>query len=131
MVEREARSDVSVPTRRHRAWLVGAAAVMAVALAGVWVATRSDTPDDVVVARGAEGPTTAADAATGEIRVQLEEVDGVFIEGFEVGLRFESGAGELIGSTLWSDFVASTGRTDIDSYYDSVLSQAVPQEPCA
>ena len=68
----------------------------------------------------------AADAGLGEIRVQLEEIDGVFIEGFEVGLRFETGDGELIASTLWSDFVESTGRTDVDAYYDSVLSQSVP-----
>lgn len=78
-----------------------------------------------MVASEAEGSGGAADTSPAEIRVQLEEVDGAFTEGFGVGLRFETGDGELIASTLWSDFVASTGRTDMDAYYDSVLSQSV------
>lgn len=55
-----------------------------------------------------------------------EETDGVFIEGFEVGLRFETPDGELIGSTLWSEFVESQGDESLDAYYDSVLEQEVP-----
>ncbi len=75
------------------------------------------------------GSDSAADPASGEIRVRLEEVDGFFIEGFEVGLRFEDGDGQLLAATLWSDFVVSTGNTDLDSFYDSVLSQPVPAGP--
>jgi hypothetical protein len=34
--------------------------------------------------------------------------------------------GEVIAATLWSDFVQSLGRTDLDAFYDSVLTQPVP-----
>jgi hypothetical protein len=62
----------------------------------------------------------------GTITVRIEEVDGVFIEGFEVGLRFETPDGEVIASTLWTDFVQSLGVESIEAYYGSVLEQAVP-----
>ena len=112
--------------QRRRTLLLALAVVMAVALVSAWALTRSSTPGYRVVASEPEGSASTADAATGEIRVQLEDVGGIFTEGFEIGLRFETGDGELIASTLWSDFVASTGRTDMNSYYDSVLSQPVP-----
>ena len=48
-----------------------------------------------------------------------------FIEGFEVGLRFEATDGEVIASTLWSDFVAASGDDTTDAYYDSVLTQEI------
>jgi len=79
------------------------------------VATR-DGPDD----------GTGAPAAPGAVRVRLEPVEGFFIEGFEIGLRFETGAGERIAATLWTDFVATTGRDDLEAFYDSVLVQEVP-----
>lgn len=66
------------------------------------------------------------DSGSGVIAVQLEELDGVFVEGFEVGLRFETPDGEVIGSTLWSDFVASMADASLEAYYDSVLEQDVP-----
>jgi hypothetical protein len=62
----------------------------------------------------------------GTIAVRIEDVDGFFIEGFEVGLRFETPDGEVIASTLWTDFVQSLGAESIDAYYDSVLEQDVP-----
>ncbi|MFP5321507.1 MAG: hypothetical protein ACLGIC_06630 [Acidimicrobiia bacterium] len=65
-------------------------------------------------------------AAPGRVHVRLEEVDGFFIEGFEVGLRFETGEGETIASTLWSDVVASSGADGIEAFYDTVLTQEVP-----
>jgi hypothetical protein len=81
--------------------------------------------DDDVTA--ADGPADlAAPPAEGEIAVRLEEVEGVFVEGFEVGLRFETAGGEVIASTLWSDFVSSLGSAEMDAYYDSVLTQVVP-----
>lgn len=69
---------------------------------------------------------TTDESAPGTIAVRIEEVDGVFIEGFEVGLRFETPEGEVIASTLWTDFVQSLGVESIDAYYDSVLEQDVP-----
>lgn len=70
--------------------------------------------------------TDPAPADTGTINVRLEQVDGVFIEGFEVGLRLETPDGEVLDSTLWSDFVAARGDTDISAYYDSVYTLDVP-----
>ncbi len=126
-MERRRRSDENRSLlRRRRTWLLALGAVLIVALVSGWALTRPTSPDDVVVASEGEGFNSAADAGPGEVQVRLEEVDGAFIEGFEIGLRFETGDGELIASLLWSDFVASTGRTDLDAYYDSVLSQAVP-----
>src|SRR5690606_32774361 len=69
------------------------------------------------------------DAGSGHVNVRIEEIDGFFIEGFELGLRFETAGGELISSTLWTDFVQSTGNTDLEAFYDSVLMQAVPAGP--
>jgi hypothetical protein len=66
--------------------------------------------------------------ATGEgtINVALEQTDGVFIEGFEIGLRFTTADGTVVKALLWNDFVASLDSTDINAYYDSVLEQPVP-----
>lgn len=65
-------------------------------------------------------------AGSGTIAVHIEDVDGVFVEGFEVGLRFETADGDPIASTLWSDFVSSQGDPTLEDYYDSVLEQPVP-----
>jgi hypothetical protein len=74
----------------------------------------------------ASGNGDAADD-TGTIAVSLEPVDGIFTEGFEVGLRFETATGEVLGTTLWSDFVqAQSAEPTMDDHYDSVLEQAVP-----
>ena len=83
-----------------------------------------DVSDTTPVAAG-PGPVDG-DEATGRVSVRLEQIEGFFIEGFEVGLRFETTGGDLIGSTLWSDHVASTGRPGIEAFYDSVLVQTVP-----
>lgn len=63
---------------------------------------------------------------TGTVAVQLQDVEGFFIEGFEVGLRFETADGEVIATTLWSDFVNSQGEPSLEDYYDNVLEQSVP-----
>jgi hypothetical protein len=82
---------------------------------------------------GDEPDTTSAPdesvSGMGTVAVHIEEIDGVFIEGFEVGLRFEAPEGNVVGSTLWSDFVDSQGDVSIDAYYDSVLEQEVPAGP--
>lgn len=127
MVECRDQSDENDPVRwRRRDRLFALIAAMAVVLVGVWGLTQVNTPDVVVVPREPEGSASVADESPGEIRVRLEDVDGVFTEGFEVGLRFDTADEKVIASTLWSDFVESTGRSDIDSYYDSVLVQSVP-----
>ena len=68
------------------------------------------------------GPATP----TGTVTVRLEEVGGVFIEGFEVALRFEDGDGDTIASTHWTDFVTGQDGDAATDYYGSVLEQTVP-----
>ena len=115
-----ARTD---PARSHR----GLAALALVAIAVLVAACGSDDAD---VAATDQVPGAGGDAGRGSaparVDVRIEDLEGVFIEGFEVGLRFETGDGELIASVLWTDFVRSTGATDIEAFYDSVLEQDVP-----
>ncbi len=73
---------------------------------------------------GASG--SPAPAETGTIAVNIEPVEGFFIEGFEVGIRFETPDGVPISSTLWSDFVTSQGEPELEDYYTSVLEETVP-----
>lgn len=65
-------------------------------------------------------------STSGTVAVHIEELDGVFVEGFEVGLRFETPEGDVLGSTLWSDFVLTQEDESLDAYYDSVFEQEVP-----
>lgn len=73
---------------------------------------------------GASG--SPAPAETGTIAVNIEPVEGFFIEGFEVGIRFETPDGTPISSTLWSDFVTSQGDPELEDFYTSVLEETVP-----
>jgi hypothetical protein len=89
--------------------------------------TTGGEPDDTS-APGESSTSTGATAGEGSgvVAVQLEEVGGFFVEGFEIGLRFETAGGDVIGSTLWSDYVQSLGAQDIEAYYDTVMEQVVP-----
>lgn len=63
----------------------------------------------------------------GVIAVHLEEVQGFFIEGFEVGLRFETPDGVPVGATLWSDAVtAAFAEPTLEDFYTFVFEQEVP-----
>jgi hypothetical protein len=66
------------------------------------------------------------DPPQGTVAIRLEEVDGVFIEGFEVGVRLETGDGEVVGSLLWTDAVAEQGDGDLEAFYDAVIERPVP-----
>jgi hypothetical protein len=123
------------PDRHGRRWVVAAACALAVVALGAAVLARGGD-DGVVVRTGpAAGIGGSQDAGAqdryGTISVQLEQIDGLFIEGFEVGLRFETNDGEVIATRLWSDLVAEsadpdTGEAEFDAWYDSVLTQQVP-----
>lgn len=83
------------------------------------------TGDDPTPQEEPDGDDPAT-APTGTVRVRLEKVEGFFIEGFEIGLRFETGEGEVLASTLWSDFVVGKGNPNLEDFYTSVLEQIVP-----
>jgi hypothetical protein len=90
-------------------------------------ACASEADETVEAGPSASQGPGAAPAGVGVVTVQLEPVEGVFIEGFEVGLRFETGDGEVLGSTLWTDYVKDElANPSMDDWYDSVLRQEVP-----
>jgi hypothetical protein len=68
----------------------------------------------------------ADDAAGAVVRVGIEPVEGFFVEGFEVALRFEGADGTVLASRYWSDWVQESGGEEIDGYYSSELDQPVP-----
>jgi hypothetical protein len=100
--------------------------VLLLATAGLALTGCGDD-DPSTVAGSPDETTTTVDAdGEGTIAVSLEEVQGAFIEGFEIGLRFETPEGEVFHKQLWTDFVQSLGSDTIDAYYDSVFEQPVP-----
>lgn len=88
----------------------------------------TSTPDPASATSTTVAPTTgpSAAASTGTLQVRLAPVEGIFIEGFEVGLRFETSDGEVLYSGLWTEYVRSLDDDSIEAYYESVLTQAVP-----
>ena len=76
-------------------------------------------------------PTVETDptAGNGTLAINLEPVSGVFIEGFEIGLRIETADGEILFASLWTDYIASLPDTSLNRYYDTVLIQEVPAGP--
>ncbi|MBL8777752.1 MAG: hypothetical protein JNK12_17555 [Acidimicrobiales bacterium] len=109
----------------RRGWVLAAACVFVAVALGAAILARSGG-DDVVVQTG---PAAGSEDGPGSITVQLEPDVCCFREGFEVGLRFETADGEVIGSTLWSDFVEASGDDSMGAYYDSVLTQEVQAGP--
>ncbi len=87
----------------------------------------SDTDTDEPTTEAPQ-ETPLADG-TGTLAINLEPLSGVFIEGFEIGLRIESADGEVLYATLWTDFISQTGDTTLSRYYDSVLTQTLPAGP--
>ena len=111
------------------------ASLLAVALlsaCGSDDAASGDDPDAPAITAGdtlpdAEPVADAPESAeTATINVRLEELDGILTEGFEVGLRFETTDGEVIDSTLWSDFIVAQDDPSPTAFYDGVLEQTVP-----
>lgn len=74
---------------------------------------EEDTPDD-------------PEAAGGTLMIGLEEVQGFFTEGFEVGLRIEQADGTVIAAWLWSDVVEEFGDGTARAFYETVLEESVP-----
>jgi hypothetical protein len=109
-------------------------AIASLALLALGAASCSDSADDGGVGGGGDETTTTpppddTDGGTGEgtLAVRLEQIDGVMIEGFELGLRFtDAASGVELGRVDWSEFVAEQGAGDVEAYYDSVYEIAVP-----
>lgn len=120
--------------QRTRPPVIAAMALIGLVLLGgaVWVLTRNDDTivDGNPVSEPRDQPAASAPAAdTATVRVRIEKTEGIFVEGFEVGLRFETADGDVIHSALWSDIVNATKSPDIDAYYTTVFTQSVPAAP--
>ena len=75
------------------------------------------------------GDDAAGTGGEGVVAVHLEQLDGILIEGFELGLRFETVDGEVLDTRLWSEFVEGLDDPRIEAFYDSVLEAEVPAGP--
>ena len=84
--------------------------------------------DGVVVAAQLDGEP-ALPAGQSTLAVDVEPVEGAFVEGFDVTLQFHSGD-NLVSERTWSQSVSATGTTaaagDVDPYYTHVLREPVP-----
>lgn len=119
----EPRPNDDRPARRWRAAVAAAAAAILAVGAGAALWDRDADRTERVTAAA---PDVDPDGATAAIDVRLEPVNGIFTEGFEVGLRFETADGTEIASTLWSDAVPASNSTDVPDFYGFVLRQPVP-----
>ncbi|MGH6691809.1 MAG: hypothetical protein ACREF4_14145, partial [Gammaproteobacteria bacterium] len=84
--------------------------------------------DGVVVAAQLDGEP-ALPAGQGTLAVDVEPVEGAFVEGFDVTLQFYSGD-NLASERTWSQSVSATDTTtaagDVDPYYTHVVTESVP-----
>ena len=112
------RTSSSTPIRRHR-WTL----LLQLLLLGMLTAACG--ADDVIAA-----PTDAGEGPVprpGVVAVRLEPVEGIFVKGFEAGIRFETGDGEMIAATLWGDAVrSSVVEPAPEDFYRHVVEQEVP-----
>ena len=83
--------------------------------------------DTTAPADDGEGDDEGDGGETGTITVQLEPTQGIFIEGFAVGLRFTDADGEEVKALTWDDLVAELDpASNPNIYYEAVLEQEVP-----
>ena len=85
--------------------------------------------DGVVVAAQLDGEG-AVPADQGTLAVDLEPVEGMFVEGFDVTLQFYDSGDNLLSERTWNQSVSATGTTaaagDVDPHYTHVLREPVP-----
>ena len=101
-------------TTRSVGLVVAAAAVVALAGCG----------DD-----GDSEAESGTGGGTGTVAVRLEPTDAIFIEGFEVGLRFTDADGDEINRVLWSDFVLRRPTTRSRPTTTACSSRRCPPAP--
>jgi len=86
-----------------------------------------DSSVDTTAPAADDGEGGGDGGGTGTITVQLEPTQGIFIEGFAVGLRFTDADGEEVKALTWDDFVAELDpASNPNIYYEAVLEQEVP-----
>jgi len=82
-----------------------------------------DTEGDAPTEQPDSGETAGGE---GTLVIALEEVQGFFIEGFEVGLRVEQGDGTVVSSWRWNDVVEQFGDGTASAFYETILEEPVP-----
>ena len=88
-------------------------------------AACGDNSDPTLSGDDTSGPTEE----TGIVAVSLEPVDSLLTEGFELGLRYETADGEVLGTTQWTEFVAQQEGDAATDFYGSIHEQSVPAGP--
>ena len=122
--------------RNERRWL---ATVLALAIAAVvlgvvaWAmkassdAERAYTHPKDLVREPIPWSPPSVDGRAGQVDVSIQPVEGLFIEGFQVGLRFEDGDGKVLDSAYWSDVVHSlVDEPAPEDFYATVMHEPVP-----
>jgi hypothetical protein len=92
----------------------------------VLAACGDDSADPVSETTTDTEADTGGGGGTGTLAVALEPIEGVLIEGFELGVRVESADGEVLDRVVWNDFVAAEGDGTIEAFYESVYETEVP-----
>lgn len=73
------------------------------------------------------GGEPVEEPAAGALAVDLEVIEGIMVEGFDVTLRFYGPDGALVAEREWVDAVQQARLGDeIGDHYDFVLRQKVP-----
>jgi hypothetical protein len=127
------------PSRTAIRATVAAIVVFGIA-AGLFFLLRDDGSDEAATAgddqdqgeRSGTGPAggtggTGGTGGQGTLAVDLEPLDGVMVEGFDVTLRFYSPDDELVAEREWSKVAPSGG--DVDAYSTYVHREPVPAGP--
>lgn len=94
--------------------------------------TSSDEPTTTSTTPTTTPATTFAvdpNGVNGTVAIGLQAMEGVFIEGFEIAIRVEDIDGQILYASLWTDYIESTGDTNLRNFYDNVLTQTVPAGP--
>ena len=79
---------------------------------------------------GAPVGPSASSAGSGTIRVRLEPLDGVLVEGFQLAVRLEAPPGHALVSSTWAELVREQSPTpSLPEIYDFVVRTPAPAGP--
>ena len=116
-------------SRRPLLALLAALAVVGIAVGAVLLARDSSDDETAADDPGSGGTAGEAPDAGGDatLAVDLEPLEGVLVEGFDVTLQFYGPGHELIAEREWSDVAGDAAGPD--GYYTYVLREPVPAGP--
>ncbi len=79
---------------------------------------------------GSDGDRPIAEPGDGTVLLQLEKMDGVLTEGFQLDVRIEAPDGQRVLSSNWNTLVNDLHPdSSLEEYYGSVIRTPVPAGP--